>query len=390
MMIWQRNQADIDCVAGHVVYVMDRGGRRRIGILDSVSQVQWSRERDAVSEATVRIAMDDCSDQRELLEGIEPHRTEILIYRGRERVWEGVVWRTTDHPLYFEIFAKDVFAYVLYTPLSRVWSNRYPDTAEMTTRIGDMLLYELTTAHTVPDPAGGAPLIVEPWEALDPPVNLIEHIVIHHWPNEARTSDYTAPFEMTVGQYIQSKARTGGIDYTVIGRAIHIWDTSRAIGETRPVTSADFDGDVIVTAYGADHTTFAYSVTEDGRYGVAGVPDNYYGPWATIYPVYNEDETEPPTDADLNSQAQRNVTGRIPVPVEVRIPDNSTIRLDDSLTINDLVPGVRVPLVAEGNVRTINQPQKLQRVRVTDDGTGEKVQVTLTPATRPDSDEVPE
>ena len=70
------------------------------------------------------------------------------------------------------------------------------------------------------------------------------------------------------------------------------------------------------------------------------------------------------------------------------MPDNSTVRLGNDLGINDLVPGVRVPLTAKGNVREIVQYQKLQTLRVTENGeSDESVQVSLTPATRPDSDE---
>lgn len=383
---WRPSQRDLGCAVTHSVHVMDRGGATKVGVLTDIAQLQWSRKRDAVSDATIRIAMDDCSSQRDLLSQIEPKRSEIVIYRGVDRVWEGPVWRTTDHPDYFEIYAKDVFAYLEGTPLTRVWDNTFPNNVEMTTRIGQMIEYELSTNYTIRSEGGGL-VPVTAWENLPTPVNLLPYLTIHHFPNEAKTSDRTSPYEMTVGQYIQLKARTGGIDYTAVGRAIHVWDTSRWIGQTRPLTDADFDGKPIVSAYGSDHTTFAYVATEDNRYGSAGVPDDYYGPWSKIFTVYNEESTKPPTDGDLNSQASRNVAGRTPVPVEVRIPDNSTIRLDSSLTINDLVPGVRVPLVARMNVRSINQPQKLQSMVVTEDGSGETVQVTLTPATRPDSDD---
>jgi hypothetical protein len=82
------------------------------------------------------------------------------------------------------------------------------------------------------------------------------------------------------------------------------------------------------------------------------------------------------------------VSGRNPVPVEVRIPDNSTIRLDDTLTIDDLIPGVQMPLLATLNARQVSQDQKLDLVTVRETGAeGETIQVVLTPATKPDSDD---
>jgi hypothetical protein len=106
-----------------------------------------------------------------------------------------------------------------------------------------------------------------------------------------------------------------------------------------------------------------------------------------MFTVYDQDASAAPTQAELDSQAWRNVSGRNPVPVEVRVPDNTGIRLDETLTIHDLVPGVRVPLLATLNARKISQDQKLDRVVVTETGAGENVQVTLTPATKPDEDE---
>ena len=71
----------------------------------------------------------------------------------------------------------------------------------------------------------------------------------------------------------------------------------------------------------------------------------------------------------------------------MRIPDNSSVRLNDSLTINDLVPGAQVPLLATLNARQLSQLQKIDVVKVTEDPDGENIALTLTPATNPDSNE---
>jgi hypothetical protein len=311
-----------------------------------------------------------------------------VIFRGRDRVWEGPVWRVGWHATYVEINAHDVMAYVFGTPLSIAWDNRYRDDntdpdnpipitrpIEVTTRIGNILSYELTN-----------------WESQSPPANVKPHVVIHNNPNEARTSAYTMPFEMTVGEHMESLGRTAGIDWTVVGRSIHVWDVSRSLGKTRMLTEADFFSSVIVTAYGADLAAEVFVVGRDGKYGHASVPDTpetpvgYYGPWTMILTAYNEEGTNDPTQAELDSQAARNINGRVPVPVEVRVPDNSGIRLNDTLTINDLVPGVQVPLLATLNARRLSQLQKIDKVTVTETPKGETVQVTLSPATKPDPD----
>ena len=362
-----------ECIAGHTVYLYDRGGTKRVGHILDVSSVQWGRDRDGVSEALVRVEGSACSGQAGLLGSIEPKRSELVIYRGQDRVWEGPVWRVGWHAEYVEISARDVLAYVFGTPLSQGYDNSPLDTVsrstEVTTRMGTILNYEMQV-----------------WEALDPPVNILDYLQIHNFPNEARTAAKTVAFEMTVGEHLASYAHYGGIDYCAVGRAIHIWDVSRSLGRTRQLTEADFYDEVVVTAYGADMAASVYVVGKNGVYGHAEEVTPYYGPWTQILNAFSEQGSADPTEEELTSQAKRGLNGRIPVPVEVRIPDNSGIRLDDSLTINDLVPGVQVPLLATLNARQMSQLQKIDRVTVTETPDGETVQVTLTPATKPDDD----
>jgi hypothetical protein len=358
------------CAAGHTVYIFDRGGETRVAQVLAPYSVTWSRDRDDVSEATVLVTGSACSDQAAMLANIEPKRSEMVIFRGAERVWEGPVWRVGWHRNYVEIVAHDIFQYILETPLSQPYNNAYPYTGLATDRIAGILDFEL-----------------DRWEVLDPPANIKPHIVIHHFPNEAETSASTLPFEMTVGEHLQSMARYGGIDFTCVGRSLHVWDVSRTIGETRVMTDADF-ADVVISAYGSDQVSKAYVVGNDGVYGYAEADDwSYYGPWTKIITAYNEEGSSEPTQTELNSQASRNVAGRIPVPVEVRVPDNSTIRLTDTLTIDKLVPGVKVPLLATLNARQMSQDQKLDHLTVTETPDGESVQVILVPASREDSNE---
>lgn len=365
--------SDAECVTGHMAYISDRGGNQRLGQLLDISSIAWQRNRDSMSEATLRIQGSACSAQGAFLEGIEPKRHELVIYRGGDRVWEGPVWRVAWHADYVEINAKDIFAYFLGTPLSKGYSNATPNITEVTTRIAAILDYELPV-----------------WEALTPPANILPFVNIHHFDNEARTSAVTTPFQYTVGEHIQSLARYSGVDFVVAGRAFHVWDVSRDLGTLRTMTDADFEGGAIITAYGADHAQHAYVVGRDGLYGEAHNlnHEDYYGPWTNIVTNFDEEGSEGPTQAELNSQASRALTGRSPVPTEVRVPDNSTIRLSHDLTINDLIPGVHIPLRATLGARQLSQVQKLDILNVSETGDGgEKIQITLVPATKPDEDE---
>lgn len=375
------------CIDRHAVYITDRGGSQRVGQLVDISQIRWDRRRDETSEAQVIVRGDACSAQAPLLRQIEPKRSEMVIYRDNERVWEGPVNRVGWHADRVEIVARDVTDYLFHRPLSKEWDNSYPNTTEVTARMQEILEYELNNDFSFLADDGVTPVIFPAWESVSPPANIAEHVTIHNFPNEARTSALTTAFQMTVGEHLDNFARSGGIDYTTVGRAIHIWDVSRSLGRGRTLTEADFFGEVIVTAYGSDFAAAAFTVASDGRFGGAGSVDDYYGPWAKIFTVYDEDETDPPSQADLNSQAQRNLVGRNPVPIEVRVPDNSSLRLSTGLGFDQLVPGVQFPLLATLNARRVSQMQKLHRVVVTEDPQGETIQTTFVPASREDSNE---
>jgi hypothetical protein len=249
------------CAEGHTAFIFDRGGVTRVAQLLDLSEARWTRERDGISEATVTIQGSACSAQADLLAAIEPKRSELVIFRGQDRVWEGPVWRVGWSADAVEINAHDVFQYVMETPLSQAYSNAYPNVGAVTSRIEGILTHEMAA-----------------WESLTPPANVLPHVVIHHFANEARTTAVTGPFEMTVGEHIQNLGRNSGIDYTVVGRSIHVWDVSRSLGKTRMLTEADFYAEVLVTAYGADMAASIYVIGKEGVYGEAHEPSPYYGP----------------------------------------------------------------------------------------------------------------
>lgn len=409
------------CVTEHSAFIFDRGGKSGRRPIVDLSRVRWERVRDDISEAMIRIEGESCESQSELINSVRSHRHELVIFRGEERVWEGPVNRVASHESYAEIHAKDVLAYVGAQPMTQTWDDTVTGMGvkPVTTRMKNILEWELTHSRVMfyPVTAPDAAEHVATWQALGgtatwmpllsgwnvtvpaleaegvidglPAINVVPHLDVRNNPNEARTAAKTLPYEMSVLTHLKNFARTGGIDFTAVGRRIVIWDVSRHIGRLRTMTSADFYASVVVTEYGADHTQAAYTTGQEGVYGSALNLENlgYYGGWTTMYTAYNEEGTNAPGVGELNSQARRNLNGRSPAPIEVRIPDNSSVILSDTLGINDLIPGVQVPLLATVNARSISQMQKIDHVAVTETSDGETVQIMLTPATKPDSDE---
>lgn len=410
----------VKCITRHSAFIYDRGGRSDRRPVVNLSEVKWSRHRDNVSEASIRLDGDHCGENAEVLDRSRTHRHELVIFRGDERVWEGPLHRIATGPGYAEIFAHDVGEYLFNQPLTRAWENSTLNgvsrSTTVTGRIGEIIEYEMSHGRTqfypdtMPDAAadiaywvsqggtatpvaGGWNVTIPAFESDDiwPSTNILDFLDVRHFPNEAMTAMDTVPFQTTVGQHLQSLARQNGIDFTVLGRKILIWDTSRNLGVLPTMTSSYFSEDVLTTEYGSDHAQSAYSVGANGMYGSALTLKNlaYYGPWTNMYTLYNEDGTDTPSQPELDSQARRNLSGRSPAPIEVRIPDNSSIFLPPEIPLNWLVPGVQVPLRATLNFRNLAQTQKLDSLTVTETGDdGETIQGTMTPATRPDTDEV--
>lgn len=359
----------------HSALIYDRGGFTRIGELTEIVSVQWQRVRDDISfaDVTVNAPGPECVD---LLRKIEPGRHEMVIFRGTQRVWEGPVTLLVDQGGQVEIQARDVMHYAYRAIMRSAYSNAYPNIDTTVQRAERILRTELVRRELLEDP----------------PINVLPHLLTVKTADDAKTSRVTTPYQKTVFDDIDSLAAYSGLDYTVIGRSIVLFDRHVAIGRTPVVTQADFLGDVRISVYGMELATYAAVTGGNGAFGVAGGPDPYYGLWEILDSAYDEDEGgQMPSQGELESQARRNLTGRNPTPLQVRIPENSSLNPNGVLTIDHLVPGVQVPLRADLTIRSVSQNQKLSKVTVRETAAGETITITLLPSTgNPlDEDEAP-
>lgn len=379
---------DVNCVQKHTAVIYDRGGRQRIGVLSDLESVEWSRARNTVTSATVAITSAKCRSQIDLLRQIEPRRHELVIFRGETRVWEGPIEQVSWTSTGLVIDAFDVFNYVEHTVLSRTWN----DLADMITRVAQILAYELSTPYSMIVGTGSAvqTVSVPRWENIEPAANVAPFIRIY--PGSTVTTSWTEPFELTVGEHVRTLARNG-IDFAAIGRSICIWDSDRVMGQTRTVTEDDFTGDIEVVSAGSGLATISHLVgeekdDEDGNplptpIGHAGGENDYYGVWERLATTSSEQGVaDPDPDAPqeaLNALAQRTLLGRVPVPLEVRA-DGVDLILSDTLLLDDLVPGILVPVLATWNLREVSQMQVIDKITVIETPTGESVRPTLVPA----------
>ena len=112
-----------ECISEHTAFIYDRGGRTRVGQLVDVSEIHWERDRDAISEASLVVQGAACRAQKDLISKIIEKRHELVIFRGKDRVWEGPISLVGDEADKLTLSAKDVCWYLFSTPLSKVWDN---------------------------------------------------------------------------------------------------------------------------------------------------------------------------------------------------------------------------------------------------------------------------
>jgi hypothetical protein len=368
------------CITRHTVLIHDRGGNRKVDQISQVSSVEWDRRLIERSAATVTLNAAACSAQAELLSKIEPRRHEVVIFRGNDRVWEGPIVDAAFKRGGLTLTAKDVTEYVAHTPVSKDWIASSAGTDLVTDRLADILEYELTTPYSVNVGTGATPTMqtFPRWETIAPPANVLPFLEARV--GTTRTNAQVLAFQMAVMDHVQDFATLNQVLYTVVGRKILLWDPSDTIGRLKTLTAADFTGDIDVYADGTEldvigHISGARTAGSSmAGVGSAGSADPFYGVWTRV--ASSSGETNP-TAASLNGQAANVIAGRAPVPLDIRVPDGSGLRLGRDLTVNQLVPGVLAPIRATLNYKEVSQVQRLSKVTVKEDAGKENVQVTF-------------
>jgi len=374
-----------ECVEQHTAMIYDRGGKQKLHVLVDVASVRWGRVRDGKSAAEIVISGRACRAQTAVLNSIESSRHELVLFRGDERVWEGPIRVVKTYRNRAVITAVDIKEYLDFTSLTKDWpapSGGGPNL--MADRLSEIILYELTTPYTMETNQGT--VTVPRWETIADPINVLPFFDASRVGTVLTRSESKA-FEMTVGEHMDNLC-DGGLDYTVIGRKLIIWDSNLSIGQTRKVTDVDFYGDIEVGQYGVDHVSISHisaeredeesGVSEQIGVGHAGAENAYYGVWETITSRQNESTTQAGQTA-LNSQAQRGLTGRTPPPIEVRIPSGSGVKISHDLTFDQLVPGTILPISALLNIRVLHQTQRIDSVSVTESAGSETIQLSMSP-----------
>jgi hypothetical protein len=367
-------------------FVYDRGGKVLRGELTNLTSIQWARQRDDISEATVTMEnFDDLLLQ--LLRETHTWMHELVIFREsfgvQERVWEGPITLIQDENDRVTIKARDCMQYLA----RRVMRQGYNDAYQVIhgVQVGLRTVVERATLN-----------IINALAYDDP--NLIGYLTPIENDADAKQSSIVPDYSKMVQEDIDEMAANRGLDYTTVGRRIVLWDTHRMIGRLPEMRSSDFLSPPTVSEYGMDLAVF-YAVTDgSGVWGSASRGLNsagdpkLYGWVEMLASSYGLDANETVDSSTLTAaardalsqtyseQAQRNIAPRWPAPVLVKVPDNTRLSPEVNVGINQLIPGVWVPVRVNSRIRDVSQWQKLDNVTVNQGPGGEQITVVMSPA----------
>lgn len=350
----------------HTAWIYDQGGQKEIAQIHHPASIKYNRVRDDPSSATVKVLPEFRDRQLQTLQEIEPGRHELTIFRGDDLAWVGPVNIPTMSNEYdmFELDAVDITRYLDRMAVENAYDNTASKVDYVVNRLEKILRTEIAQ------------------QGVDADWNLLEHLHFYVEDGDARTAMRTEKMSMTILDHLDDLAARNGIDYTVIGRELHIWDTSRAaVGVGPTLTRDDFLSEPKTKKFGSELATRVIATDGQGGYGVAGGRDRYYGKWDIVVQAYDaETDAKKPTPAELAAQANLSLKGRNPTPMQVSLSANSQLNPKSPLTWDQLVPGLHVPVRLMRGDRPVQQMLKLQDVTVEDNAKGETITLSLYPA----------
>ena len=337
------------CVTKHQAQIIDRNGSV-VSNLDVLTEVVWTRLLDDTSKAEVTVIPDaDCCAA---LGDVRSWRHKLVISRLGEVVWEGPVIQVEWRQGQVDIFALDMSAWL---------ARRVPH---------DSITFDNE------DLAQIAAYLIEDGFAPDDP----GHVTTTMAPAGVSGG---REYIQNIGQtwdHIQDLADTG-LDITVIGNQFILmpetWDAT--VGS---LTDSDLPSGMVVAEDGSQLATrvIVYGDDDGTIQGESGGTDAYYGLLERSI-----EETSVKTSLSAQEAARSRRAATYPVPVFL---DSETVTLspEANVSVPHLVPGWCLNISSLSTCRPLTQILKISGVKVSDNGNGESVQVTLAPLSSEVSD----
>lgn len=347
----------LGCGTKYEVVVTNRCGKATVAILTDFTRLTWGRVLDDVSQATVTLPGNCC----EALADVRSWANELHIIRDGEEVWCGPIVVAPYCRSGVTLVAWDVSGW-LERRVIRTRTSFDPDTGG-TAQDGPTIARDLIKFALAPD---------------DP---CIQQYVTRIPGGPIQERDYLAGSGYVMPA-LKDLAK-GALDFTTVGRRIILMPEGHALGRTALLSCDSFGDDVCTTEDGLGLATAAWvtgkladntTTFTDSSGGV----DDFYG----LVEVLQIDDTVRTARAARN-QAAGIVNARNPAPLLVQPPSGSALSPDAPVCINELVPGVEVPVSMDCTCRAVGQMMRLTKLDVTVDAEGEQVAPLLVPTGDP-------
>src|SRR5690625_4488900 len=303
-----------------------------------LNKLSFSRELSEVSQASLEAQMPE-----DIANLIEPWVYRLSVYRNDVLVWHGAVTKVRSVGKSVKLEAAD--GAVMFDrrriPSNRTW-RQHDATQAMQTMVEDGLGY------------------------LDP-VNLVENMVAY----ESRiwvTSHYVAGEAMVsdaVADFVEQ-----GLAWTVSAGRLLVGPVG-ARRSTAQITDRDFDGELAVEKDGTDMVTDALVVGK----GVTGIYTAGATPYGMLQAIEKDDGAV--REYECEQAAKRLVQDLQQAPRRIEVSGSSRLLPTAPITIEELIPGVRVPVASNQTGITVGSTMQLVKLDVDVSDSGEAVKITL-------------
>ncbi len=356
---------------------------RTVGVIDGWVELRWDRRLDDISEAQIQIETNaDCCTSG-FINDLHVWHHGVAIYRDGELVWNGPIVLIEATRTRVTLTANDVSVLLTKRLLSRDICFSL-DPLVCTAGVGG-IVYGPQSPEVV------AQRLIEEALRVDDHGAFVEVQSLSAAVYEASYKKYGGP----VFDLIQALA-TEFINWTVLGRRIVVsvggLRTSTGLSRTALLTCEDFVNDTFKTTEDGFATLtqdvqiaapIVISGVEVTNVGVAQifddpteVADAYYGLLQGVQSANEALSIGADPEAAIAAAALNIVQGAYPPPISLSA-DGLQIAATAPVTIDELVPGVIMPVFADCLCRPVAQEFVLAKVEVTVTSNGETVVPTL-------------
>jgi hypothetical protein len=339
--------ATLGCADEYAIAVMDREGRAQQGELANAAAATWERVLDDTSEATVTVPYQgpECC---ELLAAANPWCNEVALYRDGLLVWQGPIEVIDYGRETTTITARDVTAWLAHRVIKTLidYSAAGAGPADLVT------IAEALVRHGLgqDDPA-------------------VEQYLLTRLSGVTGERRYDVN-SSTVYDELAELARTG-VDFTALGRRI-ILAGEMPLARLAQLGDDHFAGELRVIKDGRQAATAA-TVVGKGVTGTAGG----VGPCGLLETLANEQEILDTASARAEAEA---IIKAGTNPIRLQVPDGSALVPEAPVGINELIPGVIIPVISTETCFDLATDLRLKRLQVSfDPDSGERVAVSLVP-----------